>query len=200
MNTVDEQADLSDLQRNRRSVRVFDPRHEISESDLARLFRAAQWAPSAGNSQPWGFLVGRRGDETHARFVQHLSRGNRSWVPSASAVVITAHQIASGPEDDAMVFSDYALYDLGQSVALLGVEAGVLGLGIHQFAGFGHEAVAAEFDVPPHWRVTTAVAIGAPGDPADADPLLVERDQRPRTRKPMADFVFAGSWGTPAGL
>lgn len=191
---------MSDLLRSRRSVRVFDPTHEIAVEELGQLFRAAQWAPSAGNSQPWSFLVGRRGDETHSRFVQHLSTGNRSWVPAASAVVITAHQVASGPEEDAMVFSDYAMYDLGQSVALLGVEAQLLGLSVHQFAGFGHAAVAAEFGVPRHWQVTTAVAIGAHGDRASADPQLVERDERPRARKPMAEFVFAGSWGTAAGL
>lgn len=191
---------LSDVLRSRRSLRVFDPGHEISDAELARLLRAAQWAPSAGNSQPWGFVVGRRGDRTHDRFVARLSRGNRGWVPLASAVLITAHQVASGPEADAPAFSDYAMYDLGQAVALLSVEAGLLGLTVHQFAGFDHEGLAAEFGVPPHWRVTTAVAIGVPGDPSTADPSLVERDRRPRSRKPMADFVFADSWGVSAGL
>ncbi|WP_067430212.1 nitroreductase family protein [Nocardioides jensenii] len=192
--------DLSDVLRNRRSLRVFDPAHDLDDADLARLFRAAQWAPSAGNSQPWSFLVGRRGDQTHGRFVAHLSAGNRSWVPTASAVLVTAHQVASGPEEDAPAYSDYAMYDLGQAVAMLTVEAGLLGLTAHQFAGFDHDAVALEFGFPAHWRVTTAVAIGAYGDPATADPSLAERDQRPRLRKPLSEFVFAGTWGAAAGL
>ncbi|KQY57458.1 MULTISPECIES: nitroreductase family protein [unclassified Nocardioides] len=200
MNTAVRQGDLSDLLRNRRSTRVYDPGHVLADEDLARLMRAAQWSPSAGNSQPWAFLVGRRGDETHRRFLPHLSAGNTSWVPHASAVLVSAHQAASGPEDDALTFSDYAMYDLGQSVAMLTVEAELLGLTVHQFAGFGHDAVAREFGVPPHWRVTTALAIGAYGDPRAADPVLAERDERPRVRKPMDDFVFAGSWGAGAGL
>ena len=192
--------ELSDVLRTRRSVRILDPEHEIGDVDLARLLRAAQWAPSAGNSQPWSFVIARRGEETHDRFVPHLSAGNRTWVPSASAVLITAHQVASGPEDDAPVYSDYAMYDLGQAVAMLTVEAGQIGLTVHQFAGFDHDGVAAEFGVPDHWKVTTAVAIGTYGDPAAADPVLVERDQQPRVRKPLSEFVFAGTWGASADL
>ncbi|WP_235735265.1 nitroreductase family protein [Nocardioides alcanivorans] len=198
--TTELTGDLSDVLRNRRSLRILDPEHVLGDAQLARLLRAAQWSPSAGNSQPWGFLVACRGDETHDRFVKHLSAGNRSWVPAASAVLITAHQVASGPEDDAPAFSDYAMYDLGQAAAMLTVEAGLLGLTAHQFAGFDHDGVAEEFGVPEHWRVTTAIAIGTYGDPSAADPALVERDRRPRVRKELSEFVFAGTWGASAGL
>ena len=196
--TTELTGELSDVLRERRSVRIFDPEHEIADQVLGRLLRAAQWAPSAGNSQPWSFLLARRGDETHDRFVAHLSAGNRPWVPAASLVLITAHQVASGPEEDAPAYSDYAMYDLGQAVALLTVEAGLLGLTAHQFAGFDHQSVTEEFGVPAHWQITTAIAIGVHGDPTTAAPALVERDQQPRTRKPFSEFVYAGKWGAAA--
>ena len=42
------------------SPRGFDRAHEIGDEALAALLEAARWAPSAGNSQPWRFLVTRR--------------------------------------------------------------------------------------------------------------------------------------------
>jgi nitroreductase len=185
--------DLTPLLRDRCSPRVFDPAHELAPADLHLLLEAARWAPSAGNSQPWAFLVGLRGDATHQEICRHLSRGNSGWVPRASAVVISLCRIASDPEDDAPAFSDYAQYDVGQAVANLTVQASAQHLSVHQFAGFDHDALTAAFEVPAHWKVTTGVAIGRVGDPATTD--IPER--HPSDRNPLSEFVFAGRWGSP---
>lgn len=185
--------DLNPLLRDRCSPRVFDPEHVLAPGDLHLLLEAARWAPSAGNSQPWSFLVGLRGDATHEAICRHLSRGNSGWVPRASAVLISVCRIATDPDDDAPDFSDFAQYDVGQAVAHLTVEATALGLSVHQFAGFDHDGVAADFEVPPHWKVTTGVALGRRGDPSTTD--IPERS--PSDRNPLAEFVFAGRWGTP---
>ena len=192
---------LIPLLRDRRSIRTYDPSHEISGTELRAVLEAARWAPSAGNSQPWSFLVGRRGDEAHRRFVSLLSRGNLSWAPRASALLFSLHQVASGPEEEALAYSDYAMYDLGQAVAQLGVQAAALGLVVHQFAGFDHDRLADECGVPRHWRVTTGIAIGRElTEGHDADDLTRERDRRPRTRKPVPEFVHGGRFGQPADL
>lgn len=45
-----------------------------------------------------------------------------------------------------------------------------------------------------------ALAIGV-GDASDAIPAkLRERDEKPRSRRPLGDFVFGSSWGDPAPL
>lgn len=199
--TVETTPALLPLLRDRRSIRTFDPSHEISGAELAALLEAARWAPSAGNSQPWSFLVGRRGDAAHRGFVELLSRGNRSWAPQASALLFSLHQVAAGPEDGSPAWSDYAAYDLGQAVAHLGVQAASLGLSVHQFAGFDHDRLAAECGVPRHWRVTTGIAVGRElpsGVPADE--LARERDERPRTRRPLAELAHGGRFGQPADL
>ncbi|MFC4784586.1 nitroreductase family protein [Nocardioides sp. MAHUQ-72] len=197
--TLEASSALLPLLRDRRSVRSYDDTHELSGDDLRALLEAARWAPSAGNSQPWAFLVARRGDAAHEAFVPLLSRGNLSWAPRASALLFTLHQVATGPEDDAFVYSDYAAYDLGQAVAQLSVQALALGLVVHQFAGFDHERLAEVARVPRHWRVTTGVALGR-ALPVDepGDPLARERDGRPRTRKPLAEVAFGATFG--AGL
>jgi hypothetical protein len=35
----------------------FDPAHEICQDEIEVLLQAARWAPLAGNSQPWAFIV-----------------------------------------------------------------------------------------------------------------------------------------------
>jgi len=42
--------------KNRRSVRAFKP-NPVPETDLKRIIDAARLAPTAGNQQPWKFLV-----------------------------------------------------------------------------------------------------------------------------------------------
>ncbi len=199
--TLDASPTLLPLLRDRRSTRSYDAAHELGDGELRAILDAARWAPSAGNSQPWAFLVARRGDPAHRRFVPLLSRGNQSWVPRASALVFSLHQVASGPEDDALAYSDYAAYDLGQAVAQLSVQALALGLAVHQFAGFDHERLAEVAMVPRHWRVTTGVALGRALPPEETgDPLARERDTRPRARRPLAEVAYGGVFGEALSL
>jgi len=180
-------SDLTPLLRDRRSVRAYDADHVLTDADLASMVEAARWAPSAGNSQPWAFLVARRGDRAHQAFVPVLAPSVARWAPAASALVFTLHQVASGPEADALLYSDYATYDLGQAVAHLGVQASALGLSCHQFAAFDHDRLAEVAQVPSHWRVTTGIAVG----------LGVESEVRPRTRRPASEVAYGARFGEP---
>jgi len=180
-----------ELLAGRRSPTIFDAGHEISDDELASLLTAAQWAPSAGNSQPWAFIVCRRGDHNHDRFAKFLSRGNAGWVPRASLVVVTLAQVATEPGGDSPAYSDYAEYDVGQAAAHLTLQARALGLEAHQFAGFDHAAVTREFAIPDHFKVLTGIAIGRPGSPAQvaaAEPGEREREQRVRVRRELLLF------------
>src|SRR5208283_5844414 len=42
--------------KNRRSIRVFK-KQDLPQDIIERLLEAARWAPSAGNVQPWAFVV-----------------------------------------------------------------------------------------------------------------------------------------------
>ena len=180
--------DLHPLLRDRRSVRAFDPDHELGDDELRVLLEAARWAPSAGNSQPWAFLVARRGDVAHRAFVPLLAGSVARWAPAASLLVFSLHQVTSGPEDDALVYSDYAAYDLGQAVAQLTVQASALDLQCHQFAAFDHAGLAAVAGVPPHWEVTTGVAVGR----------SLEEDATVRSRRPLSEVAYGATFGEAA--
>lgn len=64
----------------RSSPTSFDATYAVPESEIDALLDAARWAPSAGNSQPWAFIVGRRGD---ASLPGELPPGRRPrWRPA----------------------------------------------------------------------------------------------------------------------
>lgn len=151
-------SDLHALLASRWSPRAFDPAHELSAADVDGLLEAARWAPSAGNSQPWSFVVGRRGDDVHQRLVPALAPSSARWAPSASLLVANlCHRFV---EDTDWEYSEFALYDLGQAVAHMTFQARALGLHVRQFRAFDRDALTAAFAVPPHWEVTTLSAIG----------------------------------------
>ena len=186
---------LAEPLRSRWSPSVFDDEHELDDDELETLLRAAQWAPSWGNTQPWRFFVARRGDTTHDVLVEHLSRGNSSWVPRATVVLITATQLR--PDEHGEGGGEHAAYDLGQAAAHITLQARSMALHAHQFAGFDRAAVAARLGVPPHFEVMSGIAIGRRGAADDVDERTRGREERVRRRKQLAEFVYADSWGTP---
>lgn len=191
---------LTPLLRQRESVMVYDRRHVLSPDELRAILEAARWAPSAGNSQPWAFIVGLRGDETHAGIVHVLSRANQAWAPAASALVLTLHQVATD-EDHEISYSDYAMFDLGQAVAHITVQARSMGLQVRQFGGFDHAAAAERFRVPAHWAVTTGIALGLPATHEELFELptwVQQRSRLPRSRLPLEEFVHSTTFGHPA--
>jgi nitroreductase len=149
---------LHPLLSSRWSPTTFDPVHKLTRAEVEVLLEAARWAPSAGNSQPWAFIVGCRGDEVHRRLVRHLAGSSARWAPTASLLLANlSHRYV---EDTDWEYSEFAHYDLGQAIAHLTFQARALGLFVRQFRAFDRDAVAADFEVPDHWEVTTMAAVG----------------------------------------
>lgn len=157
----------------------FDAGHEIPPSHVDALLEAARRTPSAGNSQPWAFIVGRRGDDVHERLTRHLARSSAVWAPGAGLLLANLSQ--QKVEGTHLEYSEFAHYDLGQAVAHLTFQAHHLGLAVHQFRAFDRAGLAAEFAVPPHWEVTTMAAVGLPLGGAGSHPGAgTSRERRTR--------------------
>ncbi|WP_017936156.1 nitroreductase family protein [Nocardioides sp. Iso805N] len=166
--------ELHPLLASRWSPTAFDPSHETSEERVRLLLEAARWAPSAGNSQPWAFIVGRRGDSDHARLVRHLAPSSLRWAADADLLIANlSHRLVEGTD---WAFSEFADYDLGQAVAHLTVQAHALGLHVRQFRSFDRDGLHREFGVPAHWQVTTMCAVGSALEPVAGTPLRERRD------------------------
>lgn len=138
----------------------FDGGHQPDPAALIAMLEAARLAPSAGNSQPWRFIVGQRGDDVHRRLVSHLARSSATWAPDADFLIANLSQVAL-PDSD-LTYSEFARYDLGQAVAHMTFEAHLHGLSSHQFRAFDRGAVEGEFSLPSHIEATSMTAFGVP--------------------------------------
>jgi nitroreductase len=173
----------------------------LTDDELRDCFEAARWAPSAGNGQPWRFIVAPRDDAAaFAAALQCLHEANALWARHAAALIVS---VAQTVRDDGQSHRT-ALYDLGQAVAHLTVQATALGLTLRQMAGFSAELARETFAIPQGFEPVTMVAIGRRGDPAGLPETLQAREHEPRRRHPAAQWVFVGRWGqaawhTPAG-
>jgi nitroreductase len=171
------------------SPRGFDRAHEIGGEAVAALLEAARWAPSAQNSQPWRFLVTRRGEPAHDRLFAALAPGNQAWAGRASALILVAACTAG---DDG-VPQPWALYDTGQAVAAMVTQAQADGLAVHQMGGFDTGAVRAGFGLADALTPVVVLAIGRRGDTAGLPEPLAAREAAPRTRRPLSDLLLPAS-------
>lgn len=186
---------LHPLLRQRWSPQDFRTDHELDPVAVATLLEAARWAPSAGNSQPWAFVAARRGDDMHQRLVPNLLGGARRWGPRASLLLVNlCHRYVDESDYE---YSEFAMYDLGQAVAHLTVQAQAQGLSVRQFRSFDRDAIEDLLTVAPGWQVATMAAVGVPPDaPAPYAARFPDGQVLPRARRDLSSVQPEGRAGS----
>ncbi|WP_243229280.1 nitroreductase family protein [Microbacterium sp. CIAB417] len=178
-----------DILAERWSPRAFDSTTPIDEAKLAAALEAARWAPSANNTQPWRFIVARRGSDLHARILDGLLGFNQAWAGNAAVLIVA---LAEETTADGAPLS-HAQYDLGQAVAHLSVQAHADGLVVHQMSGFERATLEQLPGVEPRFAPTTVIALGQFGDVDSLPEVLQEREVAPRVRRNLDDTVLASA-------
>jgi len=185
-----------DVIRERWSPRAYDSSKTIPHDELWRLFEAARWTPSSRNEQPWRFVVVDKiaHPAAYAAIVATMTPGNQAWAPLAPVLIAVAAKLTVGESADV---NRHALYDTGQAVAYLTIQAQSQGLAARQMEGFDRVAAAQVCEVPSDYDLAAVIALGYLGPP---DVLPNEKHRQlevtPRVRRAAADFVFAGTWAT----
>jgi nitroreductase len=194
MKAADTALNLHPILRNRWSPRAFSS-ESVDEQTLELLFEAARWAPSSSNEQPWRFIVARKENQmAFQNVLSTLVEGNRIWAHAAPVLGIAVANILDSKGQP----NRWATHDTGLALASLVVQAEAEGLKVHMMAGFDPDAVRSLFHVPEGYEPITAFAIGYWGDPNSLPEKLKERERARRTRRPLAETVFTGTWNEPA--
>ena len=162
----------------RRSPRAFDPQRELSAQHIDNLLEAARWAPSSKNSQPWRFIVGRRGSRNFKAVFDTLHPHNQRWAHAAGLLVVGAY--TTHAEDGSPL--SHGMYDLGQATAHLSFQAAAEGLWAHQMGGFDPALLRAEFALAETIVPAVTIAVGHLGDLEELPDDLRKRESAPRTR------------------
>ncbi len=178
-------APILDTLTERWSPRAYDAGHALTEGELRGVFEAARWSPSGGNTQPWRFVIARRGSDSFAKVEASLMPGNAAWANTAAAFIVNlaVNQTADGQP------MRWAEYDLGQAVAHLSVQAHSEGLYVHQMGGFDPQALIEAFDLDATLTPVTVATIGKLGSPEQLPDVLKERELAPRTRLSLEEII-----------
>ena len=160
----------------------------IERAQLMRLFEAARWAPSWGNSQPWRFVLTVRDTPAFKKLFDTLDAGNQEWcVRAAALVLVCSTKNSKRPGKPDKPLPTHA-FDTGSAWMALALQARAMNLVAHGMGGFDPARARAECNVPDDIDIHCVIAIGTPGDPT----LLSEKNRASETendREPLAMHV-----------
>lgn len=184
---------IETLLTQRRSPYKFDPDRDVEEQDLRALFEAARWTMSSYNAQPWRYIVGvkSRSPSVWQQIYEVLVEGNQGWAEHAPVLALGLTKSIfehNGKENKA------AMHDLGAASANLTFEATARGISVHQMIGIEPDKAVQTFSLPQEIIPLTALAIGYEGENPKLATELAERDNRPRERIEVADFLISGNF------
>jgi nitroreductase len=75
--------ELDEAIKGRRSIRSYKP-EDVPDTIVEKLIEAATYAPSAGNIQPWRFVIARNA----AAKKELAEAANQTWIKEAPVVIV----------------------------------------------------------------------------------------------------------------
>ncbi|HYB68692.1 MAG TPA: nitroreductase family protein [Candidatus Acidoferrales bacterium] len=161
--------------KGRRSIRAFEER-DVSGEEVAKLVEAAIWAPSAGNIQPWEFVIIRKPDGKK-RLAE--AAWEQSFIEEAAVVIVVcANENRSSERYGDRGKSLYCIQDTAAAIQNIHLAAYSLGLGTCWVGAFKEQEVSEILNVPQGIRPVAIVPVGYAAEPAS-----------PRSKRPMDQIV-----------
>lgn len=144
----------------RYSVRDYLPDADVPPETVTKLLSAAIRAPSAGNRQPWHFIVvqERRTKESLA----HAAFGQDFVARAPVVIVVCAEPSRSAARYGRRGAELYCLQDTAAATENILLAAVAEGLGACWVGAFDEAAAAQALQLPPHLRPVAIVPIGHP--------------------------------------
>jgi len=173
--------DIFEAIKGRRSIRSFKP-DPIPDEDLRKILEAATWAPSAGNLQPWVFVIVK--DEERKRRLARAALGQMFITEAPAVIVVGANEERSAWRYGKRGRELYCLLDCAAAIQNLLLAAYALGYGTCWVGAFHDEEVREIVGFPPHIRPVAIIPVGK----ADEKPM-------PPPRRPLDEVVFLEEYG-----
>jgi len=145
----------------RRSVRSFTKR-DVSDEDVMRILDAARRAPSAGNIQPWEFVIVRK-HENKSRLA--AAAGYQEFIAEAPVVIVVlADERRSGRGYGSRGVNLYCIQDTAAATENMLLAACALGFGACWVGAFNERSVESILKTPEGVRAVAIVPIGHPAE------------------------------------
>jgi nitroreductase len=130
---------------------------ELDEDIIMSLFKAARWAPSSYNNQPWRFIYAKRDTEHWNKLFNLLADLNKVWAKDAAVLVVV---IARKNFEHNEKYSITHQFDAGAAWGNLALKASSRGLVAHGMQGFDYERSRTDLQIPDSFDVMSMIAIG----------------------------------------
>lgn len=153
--------DVFEAIKGRRSIRAFT-KEPISDKEIKKLIDAARWAPSAGNIQPWEFIIVR-----DAEVKLRLSEAalNQTLIKEAPVVIVVcANQMLSARGYGSRGANLYCLQDTAAATQNMLLAAHAMGLGACWVGAFKEEEARKVLNIPSGARPVAIVPVGHPAE------------------------------------
>lgn len=190
---ADTEQDIDTLLAERWSGRAYDPDLEVSEEHIVALTEAARWAPSCSGEEPWRYLICNKFTDKAAwdKAFDSLMPGNQTWAQHAPLLILAASATEFREKDKD---NPWVGHDTGAASLSLCLQATSLGLMSHQMGGYDPDKMRAAFNIPDNIRLWSMIAIGHPAPLDSLTEEQMERELKPRQRRPLSEQFFRGKW------
>ncbi len=181
-------ADVEPMFTDRWSSKAFTS-EKLSEDQIASLFEAAHWAPSANNRQPWLFVYSTDGPDRE-KFNSLLSEGNARYVPNAAMMVL----VFARTIDDEGNKIRTSHFDTGAAWMSLALQANRMGLNTRALGGIDLDAAYDVAGVPrAKFETICGIAVGYRGTDDDIHPRMAKQNFA-NDRKDVSEVAFNGKY------
>jgi len=150
--------DFWEVLNRRTSVRRFDASRDVPEKMIKTLLRAAVSAPSAGNCQPWRFIVVRQPEVKEALAVAAWGQYFLSQAPVVIAVCAEPGRSAGRYGRRGVEL--YCLQDTAAATEHILLGATALGLGACWVGAFDEAQVSEALNLDERFRPVALIPIG----------------------------------------
>jgi nitroreductase len=147
--------------KGRRSIRAFK-NEGVSPEIIEKLVEAAIWAPSAGNIQPWEFIIVRE-----SKIKRSLAEAalDQSFIEEAPVVIVVcANENRSFQGYSARGKTLYCIQDTAAAIENLLLFAHSIGLGTCWIGAFREDEVRKILKIPSGVRPIAIIPIGYPAE------------------------------------
>lgn len=153
--------DIFEVIKLRRSVRSFT-KEDVSNEQIEKILEAARWAPSAGNLQPWEFIIVRKPE-----IKKEIARAalNQTFIEEAPVVIVVcANEVRSGSIYGGRGVNLYCIQDTAAATENMLLAACALGLGACWVGAFNEEEIRRILKIPRGIRPVAIIPIGHPAE------------------------------------
>jgi len=159
--------DVFEAVKNRRSIRAFTS-EEVSENEVKSLIDAARWAPSAGNIQPWEFIIVRDAKIKRRLVIAAL---DQTFIEEAPVVIVVcADESQSSMGYGSRGLTLYCLQDTAAAIQNILLAAYALGLGTCWIGAFHEEEARQALRIPLGARPVAIIPVGHPAEKPNTPP------------------------------